>query len=91
MNLVLKSLKQKKSKAQASTEVSKKNLSMNFELGLQVEADFMDYGGEDFMIVVCALSELSKVARTKNKNRSELRRSGFFKNGRVFLGHPTES
>ena len=64
---------------------------MNFEIGLQVEADFMDYGGEDFMIVVCAISESSKVARTKNKSTSELRRSGFFENGRVFLGHPTDA
>ena len=54
-------------KAQASTENSYENLFMKIEPGMQVQADFCEYGGEDFMLICCDISGFLKVTKTKNK------------------------
>ena len=59
-----KCLEFKHSKAKASTENSYKNLFMNFEPGIQVQADFCKYGREDFMLICCEISGFLKVSET---------------------------
>ena len=50
-------LELKRSKAQASTEVSYENLFMTFEPGQQVQCDFCEYAGQDYMLIAWDLSK----------------------------------
>ena len=51
--------------------ISYKNLFENFDPGQQLEADFKEFGYENFMILVCAISGFMKVVKTENKSTIE--------------------
>ena len=59
-----------RSKAQASNAVSYENLFLHFEPGQQIEADFMEFGSENFMILADMISGFIKVCKTKKQKYS---------------------
>ena len=64
-------LQYKQSKAQAGPKVSYENLYMHFEPGMQIQADFCQYRGQDSILISCEISGLSKVSKTENKSTQE--------------------
>ena len=66
-----------------STELSYENLHMRFEPGLQVQANFCEYGGENFMLIVCEISGFLKV--TKQGPRVLKRQSKLCVNGGLLM------
>ena len=63
----LECLEFKRSKAQASTEISYENLFMSFEPGQQVQCDFCEYSGHDYMLIAYEISGFFKVTKTKKQ------------------------
>ena len=61
----------RRSKAQRGTEISYENLFENFEPGQQVQCDFAEYGGQDYMLIADEVSRFFKVMRNKNKSTKE--------------------
>ena len=66
-----------------STELSYENLHMRFEPKLQVQADFCEYGRENFMLIVCEISGFLKV--TKQGPRVLKRQSKLCVNGGLLM------
>ena len=61
----------RRSKAQKDTEISYENLFENFEPGQQVQCDFAEFGGQDYMLIADEISGFFKVMMTKNKSTKE--------------------
>ena len=54
-----------------SNEESFKDLFENYYPNSLLQADFAQYGDQDFLVIVCMLSGFGKVFKTKNKTTSE--------------------
>ena len=55
----------RRSKAQAHNKVRYKNLFQHFEPGQKIQADFLEFGSDNFKIMVNSISGFLKVCKTK--------------------------
>ena len=67
----LECLEFRRSKAQKDTEISYENLFEIFEPGQQVQCDFAEFGGQDYMLIADEISVFFKGMMTKNKSTKE--------------------
>ena len=66
-----KCLVHRRTKNQAHNKVSFENLFQNCVPGQRVEADFMEFGSQDYMIMVDCISGFLKACKTTTKNKQQ--------------------
>lgn len=54
-----------------ANECSQKDLFLNYYPNSFLQADYMEFDGIDYMVIVCTLTGFGRVYRTKNKGTDE--------------------
>ena len=65
----------RRSKAQQSTEISYENVFERFEPGQFIQADYAEFGGQDYHLIADEVSGFFRVTKCKSKSTKEAIRS----------------